>query len=243
MTDAMTARLPRYFGQLPKAGVQIQRMPLSIEAGSSGATYQPPSLDGRRPGLFSINLRNIAEWPRFDLPTLVYHEAIPGHHLQNALAQEAVGLPMLRRMPLFSGFSEGWALYAEQLADEMGAYDDNPLARLGYTASMMFRASRLVLDSGIHAKRWTRDQSIAYMTSTLGNAETEAVREVQRYCAQPGQASGYMLGWRAWTQARTAAKARLGPKFDLRAFHDTGLLKGDMPLDVLSKVMADWQGV
>lgn len=242
MTDAMTARLPRDFGQLPKAGVRIQRMPLSTEAGAPGATYQPPSLDGARPGLFSINLRNIAEWPRFDLPTLVYHEAIPGHHLQNALAQEAQGLPMLRRMPLFSGFSEGWALYAEQLADEMGAYEDNPLARLGYIGSMMFRASRLVLDSGLHAKRWTRDQAIAYMTSTLGNAETEAVREVQRYCVQPGQASGYMLGWRAWTTARAEAKARLGARFDLRAFHDAGLLKGDMPLDVLTKVMADWQG-
>lgn len=243
MTDAMRARLPRYFGTVPKVGVTIQRMPRSIEAGSSGATYQPPSLDGKRPGLFSINLRNIAEWPRFDLPTLVYHEAVPGHHLQNALVNEAKGLPMLRRMPLFSGFSEGWALYAEQLADEMGAYDDNPLARLGYVASMMFRGSRLVLDSGIHARRWSREQSIAYMTATLGNAQTEAVREVQRYCVQPGQASGYMLGWRTWTEARTEAKARLGSRFDLRAFHDEGLLKGDMPLDVLSRVMRAWQGV
>ncbi|MBY8824210.1 DUF885 domain-containing protein [Sphingomonas colocasiae] len=243
MADAMLARLPDAFGHLPRAGVTIQRMPLAIEAGSSGATYQPPSLDGQRPGLFSINLRNMAEWPRFDLPTLVYHEAVPGHHLQNALSNEAEGLPTLRRMPLFSSFSEGWALYAEQLSDEMGAYREDPLARLGYVASMMFRAARLVLDSGIHARRWTREQSIAYMTATLGNSESEAVREVQRYCVQPAQACSYMLGWRAWTAARTEAKARLGPRFDLRAFHDEGLLKGAMPLDVLTRVMADWRGV
>jgi uncharacterized protein (DUF885 family) len=243
MTDAMQVRLPRYFGVVPKVGVRIQRMSRAIEAGSSGATYQPPSLDGKRPGLFSINLRNIAEWPRFDLPTLVYHEALPGHHLQNALVNEAKDLPVLRRMPLFSGFSEGWGLYAEQLADEMGVYDDNRLARLGYTASMMFRAARLVLDSGIHARRWSRDQSIAYMTATLGNAQSEAVREVQRYCVQPGQAASYTLGWRAWTDARAAAKARLGPRFDLRGFHDIALLKGDMPLDVLTRVIADWKGV
>lgn len=242
MTNAMTERLPRYFGTVPTVGVKIQRMPRSIEAGSSGATYQPPSLDGKRPGLFSINLRNIAEWPRFDLPTLVYHEAIPGHHLQNALVNQAPSLPTLRRMPLFSGFSEGWALYAEQLADEMGAYEDDSLGRLGYIASMMFRAARLVLDSGIHARRWTREQGIAYMTATLGNSQTEAVREVQRYCVQPGQASGYMLGWRAWTQARAEAQGRLWSRFDLRAFHDMGLLKGDMPLDVLTRVAADWQG-
>ncbi|MEW5688036.1 MAG: DUF885 family protein [Pseudomonadota bacterium] len=242
MTDAMRARLPRYFGALPRSGVTIQRMPKAIEAGASGATYQPPSLDGTRPGLFSINLRNMAEWPRFDLPTLVYHEAIPGHHLQNALTNEVEGLPVLRRMPLFSGFSEGWALYAEQLADEMGAYDGNPLARLGYVASMMFRASRLVLDSGIHARRWSRERSIAYMTATLGNAETEAVREVQRYCVQPGQASSYMLGWRAWDGARREEKARLGERFDIRAFHDVGLLKGAMPLVVLARGVADWKG-
>lgn len=242
MIDRMRGRLPQAFRTLPKVGVTIQRMPPAIEAGASGATYQPPSLDGVRPGLFSINLRTVAEWPRLDLPTLVYHEAIPGHHLQNALANEAQGLPMLRRMPLFSGFSEGWALYAEQLADEMGAYADNPLGRLGYVASMMFRASRLVLDSGLHARRWTRERAIAYMTDTLGNSPSEAVREVQRYCVQPGQASSYMLGWRAFTQARSKAQARLGPAFDLRAFHDAALLQGAIPLDLLSRYMAAWPG-
>ncbi|MBC6982584.1 DUF885 family protein [Caulobacter sp. 17J80-11] len=240
MTGAMQARLPSWFGQLPKASVDVARMPASIEAGASGATYQPPSLDGARPGLFSINLRNLSEWPRFDLPTLVYHEAIPGHHLQNALMIEAAGLPMLRRMPLFSGYSEGWALYAEQLADEMGVYADDPLGRLGYHASMLFRAARLVVDSGIHHKRWSRAQAIAYMSETLGDAETTTTREVERYCVQPGQASSYMLGWRVWTDARTRAQARLGSRFDIRTFHDKGLLAGSMPLDVLARVIDDW---
>lgn len=241
MSARLAARLPQYFGQLPKASVDIVRMPESIEAGSSGATYQPPSLDGSRAGLFSINLRNLAEWPRFDLPTLVYHEAIPGHHLQNALMIEAQGLPMMRRMPLFSGYSEGWALYAEQLADEMGAYADDPLARLGYIASMLLRAARLVVDSGLHSKRWSRAQAIAYLAETLGDAETTVTREVERYCVQPGQASSYMLGWRVWTDARARAQARLGARFDIRNFHDRGLLAGSMPLDVLARVIDDWR--
>jgi uncharacterized protein (DUF885 family) len=239
-TAAMRKRLPQWFGQLPKAEVAIERMPITIEPGASGATYQPPTLDGSRPGLFSINLRNLAEWPKMDLPTLVYHEAIPGHHLQNALMIEAEGLPMLRRMPLFSGYSEGWALYAEQLADEMGAYESDDLARLGYFASMLFRAARLVVDSGIHHARWSREQAIAYMVDTLGDAESSMTREVERYCVQPGQASSYMLGWRAWTEGRGRAQKRLGARFDIKGFHDAGLLAGSMPLDVLSRVLADW---
>jgi uncharacterized protein (DUF885 family) len=242
MVDAMQTRLPGVFDHLPKAGLIIQRMSPAIEAGSSGATYQPPTLDSARPGLFSINLRNMAEWPRFDLPTLVYHEGIPGHHLQNALVVEADGLPLLRRLPLFSGYTEGWGLYAEQLADEMGAYDGDPLGQLGYVASMMFRAARLVLDSGIHHKRWTREQAITYMSATLGVAASSVAREIERYCAQPAQAASYMLGWRVWTDARARAKARLGARFDIRRFHDLTLLKGDMPLDVLARVIDDWSG-
>ena len=154
---------------------------------------------------------------------------------------EAQGLPMMRRMPLFSGYSEGWGLYAEQLADEMGVYADDPLARLGYIASMLFRAARLVVDSGIHHKRWSREQAIAYMSETLGDAETSITREVERYCVQPGQASSYMLGWRVWTEARARARERLGARFDIRAFHDRGLLAGSMPLDVLAQVIDDWR--
>ncbi|MEH0195294.1 DUF885 family protein [Caulobacter sp. CCNWLY153] len=241
-TQAMRERLPGYFGRLPKAGVKIQRIPPSIESGAPGAYYTPPSLDGSRPGLFSINLRDTAEQPRFDLPTLVFHEAIPGHHLQNALMMEAPGIPTLRRLPIFSGYSEGWALYAEQLADEMGAYKDDPLGQLGYIASMLFRASRLVLDSGIHAKRWSREKAIAYMSETLGDAESSVTREVERYCVQPGQASSYMLGWRTWTDSRARAEKRLGDRFSLKGFHDTGLTAGTMPLDVLASVIDEWKG-
>lgn len=153
---------------------------------------------------------------------------------------EAEGLPMLRRMPLFSGYSEGWALYAERLADGMGLYDDDPLARLGYIASMLFRAARLVVDSGIHHKRWTREQSITYMVETLGDAQSTVTREAERYCVQPAQPSSYMLGRRTWTEARTKAQARLADRFDIRAFHDAGLLLGSMPLDVLAGVIDDW---
>ncbi len=238
--DDMRSRLPRFFGQVPQAPVQVQRMPVAIEAGAPGATYQPGSLDGQRPGLFEINLRHLAEWPRFDLPTLVYHEAVPGHHLQNALRSEAEGLPMLRRMPLFSGYEEGWALYAEQLADEMGVYRDDPLGRLGYVASMLFRAARLVVDSGLHHRRWTREQAVAYMSATLGDARSSIEREVERYCVQPAQACCYMLGWRTWTEARASAKAVQGARFDIRAFHDAGLLSGDMPLDLLTQVLDRW---
>ena len=242
MAQAMRGRLPAYFGALPQAAVEIVRIPPSIEAGAPGGLYQPPSVDGSRPGMFSINLRDTAEQPRLDLPTLVHHEVLPGHHLQNALAMEAKGLPLMRRMPLFSGYSEGWALYAEQLADEMGVYAEDPLGRLGYLASLMFRAARLVVDSGLHHKRWSREQAIAYMVQTLGDKETSIAREVERYCVQPGQASSYMLGHQVWERSRTKAKARLGGRFDIRRFHDAGLLYGAMPLAVLEAHLDGWQG-
>jgi len=240
MAQAMKARLPEVFAALPQAPVEIARVPATIEAGAPGGSYQPPSVDGKRPGVFYINLRDTAEQPRMDLPTLVYHEVLPGHHLQNALALEAKGLPLLRRMPLFSGYSEGWALYAEQLADEMGVYRDHPLARVGYLASLLFRATRLVVDSGLHHKRWGREQAVRYMVDTLGDKESSITREVERYCVQPGQASSYMLGHQVWTQARDTAKAQLGARFDLRAFHDAGLLYGAMPLSVLTSHLHDW---
>ncbi len=242
MIADMRGRLPQWFAALPQAPVTVQRTPVSIEAGAPGGVYQPPSVDGARPGLLSMNLRDTAEWPRFDVPTFVYHEVLPGHHLQNALAMEAKGLPLMRRMPLFSGYSEGWALYAEQLADEMGVYDGDDLGRLGYLASLLFRAARLVVDSGLHHRRWTREQAIRYMVETLGDAETTVTREVERYCVQPGQASGYMLGHQVWTRSRDKAKARLGARFDIRAFHDAGLLTGTLPLSVLEAHLDAWTG-
>ena len=240
MVDAIAARLPAYFGALPRAPVEILRVPESIQSGSPGGYYTPPTVGGARPGMFYINLRDVHEWPKFDVPTLVYHEVSPGHHLQNALATEATGIPLMRKLPLFSGYSEGWALYSEQLADEMGMYQGDPLGRLGYLMSLLFRATRLVVDSGLHHKRWTREQAIRYMVDTLGDKESSVTREVERYCVQPGQASSYMLGHQVWTRSRAAARARLGTRFDLKRFHDAGLTSGTMPLTVLEQLFADW---
>ena len=236
----MRTRLPAWFGALPKAPVEIRRTPPTIEAGAPGGTYQSPSVNGSRPGIFFINLRDLNEQPRMDLPTLVFHEVLPGHHLQNALSLEAPALPLIRRMPLFSGYLEGWALYAEQLADEMGVYQDDPLGRLGYLGSLLFRAARLVVDSGLHHKRWSREAAIRYMTETLGDAETSVTREVERYCVQPGQACAYMLGQQVFVKARAASQARLGARFDIRRFHDAALLSGALPLDVLAEHLAAW---
>lgn len=239
--EQVRGRLPQWFGRLPKAPVEIRRMSPAIEAGGPGAFYLPPVVGANgRPGQFMINLGDTANQQRLDLPTLIHHEALPGHHLQNALMMEATELPQLRRLPLFSGYLEGWGLYAEQLADEMGLFENNPLGRLGYFASMLFRAARLVVDSGLHHKRWTREQAIAYMRETLGESEDNATREVERYCVQPAQACSYMLGWKVWTETRSRAQARLGNRFDIRAFHDRGLLAGNMPLDVLARVIDDW---
>lgn len=237
---AMQVRLPEVFGRLPRAGVEIRRVPVEIEAGAPGGSYQMPSLDGSRPGAYYINLRDTAETPRFTLPTLTYHEASPGHHFQIAVALEAEGIPMLRKMPLFSGYTEGWALYAEQLADEMGVYETDPLGRLGYLQSFMFRAARLVADSGLHHKRWSREQAVRYMVETLGDAESTMTTEIERYCVWPGQACSYKLGHTVWDRTRTAARAAMGDRFDIRGFHDVSLAAGAIPLEVLERLVADW---
>lgn len=230
----MQARLPAWFGTLPKTPLTIRRVPKATEAGAPGGYYQSGSLDGTRPGAYYINLRDTAEVPRWTLPTLTYHEGIPGHHLQGTLALEA-GLPEIRKVQFFSGYGEGWALYAEELAVEMGAYADDPLGHVGQLHDAMFRAVRLVVDSGMHAMGWSREKAIAFFTDTIGDPETMATTEVERYCTWPGQACSYMLGKLDWLRLREKAKAALGPRFDIRAFHDAGLLPGAMPLTVLDQ--------
>jgi uncharacterized protein (DUF885 family) len=233
---AVQARLPAYFGVLPKAKVEIRRIPPYTEAGAPGGYYQPGALDGSRPGAYYINLRDTAEVPRWTLPTLTYHESIPGHHLQLSIAQEAP-LPLIRKLTFYSAYSEGWALYAEQLADEMGMYDGDPLGRIGYLHDALFRAVRLVVDSGLHAKRWSREKAIAYYVDVLGDKDASATTEVERYCVAPGQACGYMLGKLTWLRERARAKAALGPRFDIRAFHDAGMTNAAVPLDILPRVI------
>jgi len=233
--------LPRVFSTLPKAKVEVRRVPVFIQDGAANGYYQSAALDGSRPAAFYINLKETGDWPRYNLKTLAVHETVPGHHLQIALAQESGNLPMLRRAGFgFSAFSEGWALYSEQLADEMGAYEGDPLGRAGYLQSLLFRAARLVTDTGIHYKRWGRAQATRYMVDTIGNTPSRAQREVERYFASPGQANSYKVGHTVWVKVREEAKKKLGPKFDLKAYHDAVLLSGAMPLTVLERHVQEW---
>jgi uncharacterized protein (DUF885 family) len=235
-------RLPKYFKTLPKTPVEVRATPATSAAVSGPGYYQPGSLDGTRGGAFYINLRDTAETPTWGLATIAYHEATPGHHLQVTLQQEAP-LPLIRRAQGYSGYAEGWALYAEKLADEMGMYDADPWGRVGFYQSAIFRANRMVVDTGIHSKKWTRDQAIRWMADSSGYPETMTTTEVERYCAGPGQACSYMLGRIVWDELRDKARKALGPKFDMGEFHDAGLLSGAMPLTVLGRVIDDYIAV
>ncbi len=239
--NVMQARLPEQFIALPKAKLEIKRVPKEIEAGAPGGYYNSPALDGSRPGLYYINLRNTAEWPRFTLPTLTYHEGIPGHHFQIAISQESPGLPLLRSSILgFSGYTEGWGLYAEQLADEMGVYKEVPINRLGYLQSVAFRAARLVVDTGLHAKGWSREKAIDYMVGVTGDQRSGITTEVERYIVWPGQACAYMVGRQTINRLRDQARTELGAAYDQRAFHDKILLDGATPLSVLESNVTAW---
>ena len=233
MVTRIQAKLPDWFGALPKARLDIRRVPKSIEEGAPGGYYQPGALDGTRPGAYYINLRNTAEVPRWTLPTLTFHEGIPGHHLQGTLAQET-DLPLIRKVQFFSGYGEGWALYAEELAVEMGMYADDPVGRIGQIHDAMFRSVRLVVDSGMHHLGWSREKAIAFMVEALGDPESSATTEIERYCVWPGQACSYMLGKIEWLRLRAKARAALGARFDIRKFHDAGLLAGALPLPALA---------
>ncbi len=239
LTDLVAAtnkRLPEYFDTLPKAPLQIKRVPKFIEAGAPGGYYNQPSLDGSRPGIYWINLRDTAEYPKWALPTLTYHEGVPGHHLQLSLQQEA-DLPMIRRATFLSAYGEGWALYSEELAREMGVYEGDPRGEIGYIQSSLFRAARLVVDTGMHAKRWSREKAIETMNAISGTPTTASTTEIERYVVWPGQACSYMVGKLEWLRLRAKVKAALGERFDIRKFHDAGLLSGAMPLTVLDAVM------
>lgn len=233
-------KLPEYFGKIPKSKVEIRRVPPDIEAGATLGYYQPPALDGSRPGAYYVNLRDTAETPRWSLMTLTAHEASPGHHHQLSLAQESTAVHPVRRLSWFSVYSEGWGLYAEQLADEMGVYEGDPFGQLGYLRSYMFRAARLVVDSGLHHKHWTREQGVDYMVDTLGDHRASVITEVERYCVWPGQATSYKIGQTQWLKLREDAKKKLGARFDIREFHDVALATGTVPLAVLERVVNDW---
>jgi uncharacterized protein (DUF885 family) len=227
-------RLPQAFATLPNQPLEIRRVPPEIQDGASNGYYRSATLDGSRPAIYFINLKDLGDWPKYTLPTLCYHEGVPGHHLQISIAQESKDIPTLRKIGGFSAYSEGWALYAEQVADELGVYADDPLGRAGYLQSFLFRAARLVVDTGIHSKRWSREQATDYMVRTTGYARARSQREVERYCTQMGQACSYKVGHIAWARARDEAKKRLGEKFDIKQFHEV-LREGAMPLSILER--------
>ena len=232
----MRAVLPRYFGVLPKADVVVKRVPQYMEAARPGGYYQPPSLDGKRPGAYYLNLRNTAELPSWTLANRTYHQSLPGHHVKASVYQEAK-LPLIRKLAAFSAYLEGWSLYAEQLADEMGMYDHDPLGRIGYLHGSLLCGVRLVVDTGMHAMRWSREQAIRYYSDALGEPSASATTEIERYCIWPGQACAYLLDKLAILELRAKAKAALGPRFDLRRFHDAVLLCGAVPQQVLGTVV------
>jgi uncharacterized protein (DUF885 family) len=228
----MTSRLPRAFATLPSQPLEIRRVPPEIQDGASNGYYRRASLDGSRPAIYFINLKTTGDWPKYSLPALTFHEGVPGHHLQISLAQTSGDLPMIRKVSFYSAYGEGWALYAEQLADELGAYQD--IERAGYLQSYLFRACRLVVDTGLNSKRWSRERAIDYMVATTGFARPRVQREIERYCASIGQACSYKIGHIAWNRARSRAQQILGDKFDLKQFHEV-LKDGAMPLTILER--------
>ena len=238
--DDIKARLPKAFSALPKTPLEVRRVPPEIELGAPGAYSQGGSIDGSRPGAIYFNLADTHNWPSWVIPTTVYHEGLPGHHLAASFANEANDLPTIFKLLVFNAYNEGWALYAEELADELGVYDDAPLGRLGRLQDSLFRACRIVVDTGLHAKGWSRERAIAYVVDNAGSTPDDARREIERYCSWPGQACGYKIGHLEFLRLRADARRKLGQRFDLKAFHDTVLRNGPMPLTTLSNTVDAW---
>jgi uncharacterized protein (DUF885 family) len=236
----VNARMPEFFRTVPKAMPNVERLPESLEPGAAGAQYQSAAMDGSRPGIFQVNERDLNESPTWAMKTLAYHEGIPGHHFQISIAQGLKGLPFIRQLGLYTAYAEGWALYAERFAAEIGMYKDDPLGDLGRLQSEIFRAARLVVDTGIHAKGWTREQAIQYMIENTGMSDTEVTTEIERYMALPGQACAYKVGELKILELRDRAKAAFGDKFSIKDFHAVILENGALPLTVLDKLVDEW---
>ena len=230
---------PRWFGRLPAQRCTVQAVPADEAPGAPGAYYMPPAMDGTRPGTYYANTHRAEERDRHTAEATAFHEGVPGHHFQLTLAQDLADLPMLRRLAQVTAFDEGWALYAERLADEMGLYS-GPVARLGMLCEDSMRAARLVVDTGLHAMGWSRDQAVAYMVDNTAMPRVEIESEADRYIADPGQALAYMVGRLEIQRIRREAERALGDRFDVRAFHDTVLGSGALPLGVLDEVVGAW---
>ncbi len=234
------SRLEPAFSKRPKAELDVQRVPEFSEKTAPGAYYNMPALDGSRPGIFFANLYDVRATPKFGMKTLAVHEGIPGHHFQIALQQELTGLPTFRQLLPFTVFAEGWALYSEQLMAELGLYQNDPYGDLGRLQAELFRAIRLVVDTGIHYKRWTREQAIAYMEANAGMAKSDVEAEIERYIVMPGQACAYKIGMLKLLELRTKAQTALGDKFKLTDFHQTILQNGSMPIELLERVVDEF---
>jgi uncharacterized protein (DUF885 family) len=235
LIDDAIERCRPLFATTPKAKIEVRRVPVFKETTAPGAYYNGASLDRVRPGVFYANLRDMNELPRWGMRTLAYHEGVPGHHWQIATAQELKGLPQFRKLIPFTAYQEGWALYTEWLAKEAGWYDGDPFGDLGRLQAELFRAVRLVVDTGIHAKRWPREQAIAYMREKTGLGEKEVTAEIERYIVNPGQACAYKIGMLKIQELRKRAQTELGTKFDQRQFHDVVLKNGAVPLEILEE--------
>ena len=228
----MRTRLPRAFSTMVPGNFEIKRMPPEVEPGAPGAYGGPGTIDGKVPGKFWINMHTMSVFTTYNTPTLTYHESLPGHVWQG---EYTFKLPLVRSLLAFNAYSEGWALYAEQLANELGVYDGDPFGRLGYLQSIAFRACRLVVDTGLHAKRWTRKQAIDWFASTNGSSVEEVTGEVDRYCAWPGQACGYKVGHSEINRLRAKAQKALGKRFNFRKFNDAVVLGGGVPMLTLAR--------
>lgn len=233
-TDAIFAIAPQYFNKLPKAAIEVRRVEPWRENSTSIAFYNRPSEDGSRPGIYYANMKDMTNFQKYVFKAITFHEGVPGHHFQAAMAQELEGLPMFRKFGWYNAYGEGWALYAERLAKEMGFYQD-PYHNFGRLQDEIWRSVRLVVDTGIHAKRWTREQAIAYFQKNTPISEGDIVTEVERYFVNPGQALGYKMGMIKILELRQKATTALGDKFDIRFFHDAVLQQGSLPLPVLEK--------
>ncbi len=238
--EVLRARMPEVFQTIPRSPMEIKRVPPAIELGAPRGYAQGPSLDGSRPGAYYINLRDTRSWPKWALPTLTHHEAVPGHLWQGSIVLENQSIPLLLRNIGVSAYGEGWGLYAEQLADEIGMYADYPLGRIGMIQSFLYRSARLVVDTGMHARGWSREQAIRFFMENVGLDELSSTSEIERYVVWPGQACSYKIGHNEMVRLREEARARLGDRFDLKSYHDAVLLNGDMPLEVLATVVQDW---
>jgi uncharacterized protein (DUF885 family) len=233
------SRLPDFFGLLPKAGLVVKRVEAFRELPGAAQHYFPGTPDGSRPGVYYAHLIDMGAMPKPTMEAIAYHEGIPGHHMQVSIAQELTGVPQFRTQSFFTAYTEGWGLYAELLAKEMDGYDD-PYADFGRLSTEIWRAIRLVVDTGLHAKRWTEEDAVQYMIANSASAEGQIRAEVRRYIVNPGQATAYKIGMLAIQKLRAHAEATLGEKFDVRGFHDTVLGGGAMPLAMLERRVNDW---